>query len=87
MERIDFSKEPEEIDFSQVRNIVPQGQQDRELQLQDRAGVELTGDYDGLRNRLAQEQYDEDNYLNLNAATQALQMGANAETIYKFVNT
>ena len=85
MERIDFGKEPEEIDFSQVRNIVPQGQQDRELQLQDRAGVELTGDYDGLRNRLAQEQYDEDNYLNLNAAAQALQMGANAETIYKYV--
>ena len=85
MERLQFDKELEAIDFSQIRNMVPQGQQDRELQLQERAGVELTGDYDGLRNRLAQEQYDEDNYLNLNAASQALQMGANADVIYEYV--
>ena len=82
---INFDNEAGVIDFGTADNTVSDIKRDRELQLQERAGVEPSEDFEGVRAGLAsnieQTQLEE----LYEVSSNSLQSGANADAVSKYI--
>ena len=82
---INFDNEAGVIDFGAADNTVSDIKKDRELQLQERAGVEPSEDFEGVRAGLAsnieQTQLEE----LYEVSSNSLQSGANADAVSKYI--
>lgn len=87
MELLDFKTPVPSIDFSSSKNTLGGSQQDREMDLQRRAGITPTADYAGIRQQLAQQQFGEEMGNMYTVAESSLQAGFNPETVADYVRS
>ena len=73
------------INFNSDADILPLGQREREEELQSRAGLEPSGEYLGVRSRVAQEQEETSLSELYTASEEALTNGADVNIINEFV--
>lgn len=78
-----FSSELENIQLQQQDNYIPQWQKDYEENLQREAGVEISNDYAGVRNKLALANAEDEKENFIQGSALALKAGVDPETVYK----
>lgn len=76
-----FSSELDNIQFQQQDSYVPQWQKDYEENLQRDAGVEISNDFVGVRNRLALANAEDEKENLLQGSAMALENGADPEQV------
>ena len=82
---LNIGKGVEPLNFTSYNDIVPMKQQERELELQELAGLSPSESFSEVRDELAREQYGADDELSLRAAEQAINMGAKPKAVYDFM--
>ena len=75
------------IDFNQGQNVLPNAQQDYEFDLQERAGIELSSDFQGVRNRLALEKAERETQDLMIYAEKALMSGEDTQKVVDTVKS
>lgn len=85
VQTINFNKPIERINYNIYNNLLPEEQRERELDLQERAGIELSTRYEETRQGLALEQ-EEDSMQNLYRASEnALKNGVDPKAVSDFI--
>lgn len=87
MELLDFKTPVPSIDFDSTRNLINPAQQAREMELQERAGVEPSADYAGTREKLASTQYEDEMNLLYRTTEDTLNRGVNADSMSKYIKS